>query len=93
MRTMRNKYVSAAGVNPHLINVTRVLKNTARQSTTAFRISLFITPPKRGIPGLETKKLQKLDRNTVEYLIDGMQEVIDAQRILTRKTSDVQKNG
>ncbi|MBM6855272.1 hypothetical protein H6B11_14125 [Mediterraneibacter glycyrrhizinilyticus] len=36
-----------------------------------------------------SKELQELDRNTVQYMIDEMQDVIDAQKVDLRKQKDV----
>lgn len=39
-----------------------------------------------------SKELQELDRNTVQYMIDEMQEVIDAQKEdLSRQQEDLDK--
>ena len=36
-----------------------------------------------------SKELQELDRNTVQYMIDEMQDVIDAQKVDLRNQKDV----
>ena len=41
------------------------------------------------VMGMFSKELQELDRNTVQYMIDEMQEVIDAQKEDLSKQKDV----